>query len=355
MSIFDSLWRTLTGGRTTPDPTALSFEQDWAGILAELELPARALRDVVTAGSLHPPFRYRRFTRPKKDGGRREIAEPDPKLKRVQREILRRHLASEAPHPAAVAYQPGRSTADHVWAHAGAAVIVTADVRDFFPSTSAGRVEDWWRTRVDDDTARLFAILTTDRGGLPQGAPTSPALSNLVNAEMDGRLVRRAAAARARYTRYCDDLAFSWDVDIGPPSDFETAVRGILIEFGYRLHPTKGWRVYQRRDEPEVTGLVLTETGGVRLPDRLGRVMWDLGAGKNPGDEARLNGYRGYSVMVTRRPKRPRPAALPNAGVAAALPYREEPVGSALLADVPDENESDDWDAGDDPDDRPPV
>src|SRR5262245_26315412 len=141
-SILDSLRRTLTGGRVPLDSTALSFERDWAGVLAELELPARTLRDVVAAGSLHPHFHYRHFLKPKKDGGRREIAEPDPRLKRIQREILARHLVSEAPHPAALAYQTGKSTADHVWAHAGAAVIVTADVRDFFPTTSARRVED---------------------------------------------------------------------------------------------------------------------------------------------------------------------------------------------------------------------
>jgi RNA-directed DNA polymerase len=354
MSIFDGLWRTLSRGYTRPDTTAFSFEQDWAGVLAELGLPAHTLRDVVAAGSLHPHFRYRHFSKAKKDGSRREIAEPDARLKRIQREILRRHLAAETPHPAAVAYQPGRSTADHVWAHAGAAVIVTADVRDFFPSTSAHRVGDWWRARVDDDTARLFTRLTTDRGGLPQGAPTSPALSNLVNVEMDGRLARRAAAVRARYTRYCDDLAFSWETDLGPTSDFEAAVRGILTEFGYAPHPTKGWRIYQRYDEPEVTGLVLTETGGVRLPDRLGRVMWNLGEGKRPSDDARLNGYRGYSVMVSRRPKRPRPAAPMKPFESAAAAYRDEPVGSELPDERLDEMEPDDWE-GDDSDDRPPF
>jgi len=149
-------------------------------------------------------------TRPKKDGGRREIAEPDAPLKRVQYQIIARYFKGERPHAAAVAYQKGKSTADHVWAHAGAEVVVTADVQDFFPSTRADRVEDWWRERVDDDTARLLTLLTTLRGGLPQGAPTSPGLSNFVNGELDARLARRAEAAGARYTRYCDDLAFSW-------------------------------------------------------------------------------------------------------------------------------------------------
>src|SRR5262249_11044615 len=160
------------------------------------------------------------------------------------------HLA-KPPHPAATAYCEGKSTADHAWAHAGAEVIVTADVRDFFPSTSSARVEQWWRESVDSETAVLLTLLTTDRGGLPQGAPTSPALSNLVNLDLDAQLLRRAERAGARYTRYCDDLAFSWRHGSGPPSDFERGVRATLHAFGYVLHPEKGWNVYERDDEAE--------------------------------------------------------------------------------------------------------
>jgi RNA-directed DNA polymerase len=213
-----------------------------------------------------------------------------------------RSFGTEQPHPAAVAYQKGKSTANHVWAHAGAEVVITADVRDFFPNTRTDRVEAWWRERVDGDTARLLTVLTTDRGGLPQGAPTSPALSNLVNFELDARLARRAAAAGARYTRYCDDLAFSWPVGSAPLADFERGVRAVLHEFGYSLHPEKGWRVYQRGDEPEVTGAILTRSGGVRLPDRLRRAMRTLARSADPRDAQRLEGYQGYAAMVTEPP-----------------------------------------------------
>src|SRR5262249_29363620 len=146
----------------------------------------------------------------------------------------------------------------------------------FFPSTQAERIEEWWRERADDDAARLLTLVTTLYGGLPQGAPTSPGLSNFVNRELDERVAVRAAAAGARYTPYCDGLAFSWPVGGGLPSGFERNVRAALHEFGYALHPEKGWRVYERRDEAEVTGVVLTRHGGVRLPDRLRQVMQDL-------------------------------------------------------------------------------
>jgi hypothetical protein len=305
--ILASLWRTLTRGRPWPSPRSRSssplFDPIRIELLSQLGVPAQALRDIVAAGSFQPHFYYRRYTRPKKDGGQRHIAEPSRLLKRLQQAIIARYFLSEPVHPAAVAYLRGKSTADHVWAHAGAAVIVTADVRDFFPSTAAHRVEAWWRERADDEAARLLTRLTTDRGGLPQGAPTSPGLSNLVNCELDARLVCRAEAAGARYTRYCDDLAFSWP-GAGPPTEFERNVRAILHEFGYTLHADKGWCVHRRQDEPEITGVILTRRGDIRLPERVRHVMQSLSRSADSRDARRLEGYRAYAAMITRRPGR---------------------------------------------------
>lgn len=300
-ALFGPLLRALTPDR----PVRVSrVGRHWDGLLAQLGLPGRTFDELLASGSLHPHFHYRHFTKPKKDGGQREIVEPDVKLKRVQREVLARYLEAEPPHAAAVAYRRQKSIADHVWPHAGAEVLVTADVQDFFPSTHDWRVQDWWRERVDDNLARLLALLTTYRGGLPQGAPTSPALSNLVNRELDERLVHRADATGARYTRYCDDMVFSWGQWPGPPSDFESSVRGVLHEFGYTLHPEKGWRVHHRHDEPEITGLILTRRSRVRLPDVLRRLMRELSMSKDPHDLQRLVGYEGYEAMVTARPRR---------------------------------------------------
>jgi hypothetical protein len=305
---FSSLWRSLNGGRPSPWGRSLpsreyEFELQWMGLLLRLKLSPRAFAEVLEGESLHPHFEYRRYTKRKKGGGQREITEPDEKLKAVQYAILKRHLAAETPHACATAYQKGKSTAHHVWPHAGAEILVTADVQDFFPSTRDGRVEDWWRQRVDSDEARLLTLLTTDRGALPQGAPTSPALSNLVNVELDERLSLRASATGGRYTRYCDDLAFSWPRGPEPPSDFEAGVRAVLHEYGYRLHPEKGWKVYhQLRGEPEITGVILTSRG-VRLPDAMKRRMRRLAGSDDPADAQRLEGYLGYEAMVTKRPK----------------------------------------------------
>ena len=304
-SFLAALFRTAPSQRRPAG--GFAFDAAWSSTLARLGLPASALGDVLAAESLHPHFHYRHFTKPKRGGGRREIAAPDSKLKALQQVILARYLAGQQPHPAALAYRRGKSTADQVWAHVGADVLVTADVQDFFPSTREWRVENWWRERVeDDDLARLLTLLTTERGGLPQGAPTSPALSNLVNRELDVRLTQRAdLAGGARYTRYCDDLAFSWRGS-EPPSDFETGVRTLLLEFGYTLHAEKGWRVQYRRDEPELVGVILTRRGRVRLPDAMHEAMRTLAWSDDPRDAARLAGYEGYEAMIVRPPDRRR-------------------------------------------------
>src|SRR5262249_11052442 len=113
-SFFASLFRTGPRNRRRTSRTRLAgpfaFEQEWAALLAGLGLPPSAFRDVVETDSLHPHFHYRHFTKPKRDGGRREIAAPDVKLKAVQHAIIARYFGKQETHPAAVAYRAGKST-----------------------------------------------------------------------------------------------------------------------------------------------------------------------------------------------------------------------------------------------------
>jgi hypothetical protein len=98
-------------------------------------------------------------------------------------------------------------------------------------------------------------------------------------------------------------MVFSWVRGLDPPSDFESGIRATLHEFGYILHPKKGWRMHYRQDEPEITGVILTRHGRVRLPDRLRRAMRALRYSDDPRDVWRLAGYRGYQAMIQRRPR----------------------------------------------------
>lgn len=255
-------------------------------------------------GQHSPPagFRYRHFTVPKKDGTPRELVEPGPRLKAVQRAIVRNLLRNLAPHPAAVGFRRGKSIADHAWLHAGAAMIITADIKDFFPSTRQWRIAHWWERQDYTPTeAGLLTSLTSYRGHLPQGAPTSPLLSNLINTDLDAALERATRQTGGRYSRYADDLAFSWPDGTLPPSDFELTVRSQLRQAGYTLHPTKGWQIWRRRDEPELTGLVLTRRGTVELPAALRQQIRALERSNDPLDRQRLQGYAGFAAMLRRK------------------------------------------------------
>lgn len=273
-------------------------------LLAQLRLDPSLAARLMEPGVPPQGWRYRHFNFAKRDGSQRELAEPGPRLKMTQRLIGQ--LLDQMPlHRAALGFRHGHSIADHAWAHAGAALIVTADIQDFFPNTSRWRVEAWWRAHgYTDDEARLLTALTTYRGALPQGAPSSPPLSNLVNFELDAALERITKASGGTYTRYADDLAWSWPDGYVPPSNFERLVRAKLQEFGYTLHPRKGWSVWRRRDEPEITGLVLDRRGAVDVPESMQRIMRELARSRDPQDRQRLAGYASHRAAVQQPRKR---------------------------------------------------
>ncbi len=317
-SLLTTLWYRLTG---QPEWKLRQLEQQrqyasyyrlsqligWQALSpfygGEMRLISDQLLRVLERGELAPDFHYRHFTRPKEDGSPRKLAEPDPTLKRFQHNIRKFMLKRAAAHPAALGFRRRRSTADHAWQHAGAHTIVTADITDFFPSTKAWRVEAWWQTQFPDqeDAARLYTLLTTYQGALPQGAPTSPDLSNMVNLDMDTALESRAKISGGRYSRYCDDLAFSWSGRDDMPSDFEAGIRSSMGEYGYHLHD---WQVWQGSDEPELTGIILKRRGGVALPETVRQTIRQLERSHDPGDAARLAGYRSYENMVLGLPER---------------------------------------------------
>ncbi len=302
--MFNILPRPLRNllGLPSADLPPVKTPGDWAlySLAAHrLGIDLGTARHLIAGGPMPRRYRYRHFSIAKKDGSAREIAEPGPDLKRAQRKILKTLLARCKSHPSALGFQRNRSIADHAWAHAGAATIITADIQDFFPSTTRPRVKKWWHERgYSTLEVRLLTSLTTYRGSLPQGAPTSPALSNLINAELDAAIDRRVKESGGTYTRYADDMVFSWPDGYSPPADFEYAVRALLRQAGYRLHPVKGWHVWRRQEEPQVTGVVLTQRGQVDVPESMRRIMRLLALSEDPDEKARLDGYVGYRAMV---------------------------------------------------------
>jgi hypothetical protein len=249
------------------------------------------------------PIAYRRFRVLKRGGGMREIAAPEPSLLNVQRRILRRLLTRLPAHPAAVGFERGRSLVDHASLHAGRAVVLRMDVQDFFGSTRADRVARWFASLgCDDDAVDLLERLCTLDGALPQGAPTSPRLSNLLNRRLDARLAGFAADNAAVYSRYADDLTFSFQNE--ETRRVHLAIRfskSVLEDQGYTLHEKKKLHVRRPHQRQLVSGLVVNE--GVRLPRERRRWLRAVEHHERTGRPttlapAALQGWRAYRSMV---------------------------------------------------------
>ena len=242
---------------------------------------------------------YRPFPVAKPDGRERRVLAPSPALKRLQRALLDGYLAGLPVHPAATAFRPGASTAGNARPHAKGRLVAAVDLRDFFESTAAARVRSFFaRQGWRGESLRALMTLCVFRGGLPQGAPTSPCLSNLVNRSLDERLDRLARESGAAYTRYGDDLTFSWRRD-RMPAGFREAVESRLAAAGYRVQPLKGWRVSPIADRPVVAGVVLKGGGRLGVPGAIRRRIWLLRLrfwwSADPGTRARLRGVEGYA------------------------------------------------------------
>ncbi len=123
---------------------------------------------------------------PKKTGGSRELRIPDQKTAEIQQRILHGLLKKLRSHANAMGFESGKSIVHNAMPHVGKAVVIKLDVVDFFPSTTATRIEACFR-RIgwNKAAAKMLTKLTCDQGGLPQGASTSPRLSNLVNYLLD--------------------------------------------------------------------------------------------------------------------------------------------------------------------------
>lgn len=227
---------------------------------------------------------YRVWRIPKAHGGFRLIEAPKERLATAQRRILDDVLAAVPPHPAAHGFVRGRSAVSFAGPHSLHDTVVRIDLKHCFEHANYRRVKAVFTaigytpgvceylaalcttTCAIDDAAQLdpfHAALLRERH-LPQGAPTSPALLNLILRRMDIRIAGFAEKNRLTYTRYGDDLALSGD-DIDPKL-VTWVVSSIVHDEGFRVHPDK-LRVMGDHQRQQLAGLVVNAGPRARRTD----------------------------------------------------------------------------------------
>lgn len=213
------------------------------------------------AQSLYSPFSIPKRQRPfqrEPSVGRRRIDNPAPSLKLVQQRIHRRLLSGIALPPNVLGGVPRRSIADNAAMHFGRREVLTMDLREYFPSiTNAHVFNVWRRLGCGTHAAAVLTKLTTYDGHLPQGAPSSSSLANLVQCfTFLPAVAGIAAVSGAVCSTWVDDLTFSAD----SARDVIAPVARELSRHGFRLARRKT-RVRRNGQRREITGLTVGETG----------------------------------------------------------------------------------------------
>lgn len=226
-------------------------------------VPIEQLREL--AGELRGSQRahYKHFVQQTGKDKVRHIDNPSPELKEVQRKIVRHVLTPLGFGDAAHGGIRGRSPETNAKVHQGQRCVVKMDVKSFFPSVQHRRVYRLLRHEhgFGRDVAHLLTRLVTLRGGLPQGAPSSPAVANQFARSVDERLKPSLEALGLRCTRFIDDYAISGD----RPERMIALTTRLLKAKGLQLHPKK-LKVCPNGGPQEVTGLVVNDEGRLSIP-----------------------------------------------------------------------------------------
>lgn len=227
-----------------------------------------------------PLRNYRYRWHPREYGPDRLIEMPKRDLRRIQRR-LHEALARVPVHAAAHGFVRGRSPLTHARLHAGRGAVLRVDLEQFFTGIDASRVRGVFRLLgFPAAVAALLAGLCTNsvpgevlataphgplpwedrlrlhHAHLPQGAPTSPVLANLVAWRLDARLSAWARRCGLVYSRYADDLTFSGDLAAARLRRHARAVAAIVDDCGFRVNPRKTCCFGAHRAQ-RVTGIVV--------------------------------------------------------------------------------------------------
>jgi retron-type reverse transcriptase len=314
-----------------------------ADVAAALGVPVPRLRWLAFHSEAATVTHYVRFTVPKRSGGTRQLFAPHDNLAAAQQWVLTNILEEVPVHPNAHGFVPGRSTVTNATPHVRKKLVVNADLTDFFPTITFPRVRGIFKQLgYSPAAATVLALLCTESPrkrvtyagkpfhvaagprALPQGACTSPALSNLAARRLDSRLNGIAKKLGWTYTRYADDLSFSCDAEAADKVGYLLArVRHVAQDEGFAVNEKKT-RVLRPSAAQMVTGVVVNERPGVprdvvrRMRAILHRAKTEGLAAQNrenhPNFEMWVRGMVAYVWMVNPKQGEPLKKALDAAG-----------------------------------------
>lgn len=287
---------------TALNETILRNSATWFSSHA-LGIPYSQLRKMV-----YPTPPYKHFVLTKRDGSPRVIAEPRKRLKIIQKKILVfLEQRSGAIRPVVHGFMAKRSIVTNARVHCSSNIhhILNLDLQDFFPSITFFRVRGVLQKHpfnFSHHVATVVAHICTLNGTLPQGAPTSPFLSNLVCRSMDRDLTELARRNQATYTRYADDMTLSFRVRTASrlPAAICIVDDDGHLTLGAELHDlitvkhhfainTAKTRLSDRYRRMEVTGLTVNKFPNVRRIF-VDRIRGALNAWERNGYEAAEKG-----------------------------------------------------------------
>ena len=215
--------------------------------------------------------RYTTFYIPKKTGEKRRIDSPNTNIKILQQKLNQVLQCVYDTKPSVHGFTIGKNVKSNANVHLRKRWVFNIDLKDFFPSINFGRVRGLFMGKpyyLPQDVSTVLAHLCCFQGSLPQGAPTSPVISNMICAQMDSQLQQLAKINRSTYTRYADDITFStttrrFPVDIGftdslgqlhPGNGLEQTIVGN----GFSINPRKVW-LRGRTHRQVVTGVTVND------------------------------------------------------------------------------------------------
>ena len=229
------------------------FIYDTRQLSAFLTINRKKLFDLVKNIDKH----YSTYELKKKNGNTRIIHAPDKELTSVQHQIQRRFLIYFTPSAHAMAYVRKRTIADNAAPHVGTRYLLKLDITNFFGSIRFDQVYGaaFHTKYFPKQIGVMLTKLCCLNNVLPQGAPTSPILSNIVMRNFDYNMGRWCKARQIAYTRYCDDLTFSSDK---PLFHVYEKVKSMLAPMGFELNQNKTLFL-TNASRQSVTGLTVNQ------------------------------------------------------------------------------------------------